>query len=77
MICCAGRNHARAVAREQYEIETVFYLINAVLDGDARHRLALRNFGPWIYRGYTVNTFATHAKKIADFRAMVLAHYVC
>ena len=35
----AGRDHPRAVARQQHEIEAVFDLVDAVFDGDAGHGL--------------------------------------
>jgi len=31
----AGRHHAGAMTRQQHEIETILYLIDAILDGDA------------------------------------------
>ena len=38
----AGRDHARAVARQQHEIEPVFDLVDAVFNGDAGHGVLLQ-----------------------------------
>jgi len=35
----SGRNHARAMARQKNEIETIFNLVDAVFDRDSGHRL--------------------------------------
>ena len=36
----AGRHHARAMTREQDEIEAIFNLVDTVLDSDTGHGLA-------------------------------------